>query len=55
MSDFFVHPTSVIDDNVSIGSGTKIWYFCHVQSGTFYVCRTCGRKYCMTESGLKEV
>ena len=34
MSDFFVHPTSVIDDNVSIGSGTKIWCFCHVQSGT---------------------
>ena len=33
MSDYFVHPTSVIDDNVDIGSGTKIWLFCHVQSG----------------------
>ena len=29
----FVHPTSVIDDDVSIGAGTKIWFFCHVQQG----------------------
>lgn len=29
---FFVHETSVIDDNVTIGQGTKIWYFCHIQS-----------------------
>ena len=33
MSDYFVHPTSVVDDNVVIGEGTKIWHFCHVQSG----------------------
>ncbi len=33
MSDFFVHESSYIDDNVSIGEGTKIWHFCHVQSG----------------------
>lgn len=33
MSDFFVHESSFIDDNVSIGNGTKIWHFCHVQSG----------------------
>ncbi len=31
--DIFVHPSSVIDDNVTIGSGTKIWHFCHVVSG----------------------
>lgn len=30
MSDFFIHPTSFIDDNVQIGKGTKIWYFCHI-------------------------
>ena len=28
-----VHPSSYIDDNVTIGDGTKIWHFCHVQSG----------------------
>jgi len=29
----FVHPSSVVDDDVSIGAGTKIWFFCHVQRG----------------------
>ena len=33
MSKYFVHPTSVVDDNVEIGDGTRIWYFCHIQSG----------------------
>ncbi len=30
---YFVHESSYIDDNVQIGDGTKIWHFCHVQSG----------------------
>jgi len=29
----FVHPTSVIDDDVELGDETKIWFFCHVQRG----------------------
>ena len=29
----FVHPSSVIDDGVHLGDGTKIWFFCHVQGG----------------------
>lgn len=29
----FVHETSVVDDNVEIGEKTKIWHFCHIQSG----------------------
>ena len=33
MNDFFVHPTSIVDDNVEIGEGTKVWHFCHIQSG----------------------
>ncbi len=33
MSNYFVHPTSVVDDNVEIGEGTKIWHFSHIQSG----------------------
>ena len=33
MEGFFVHKSSYIDENVSIGDGTKIWHFCHVQSG----------------------
>ena len=31
--NYFVHPTSIVDENVEIGEGTKIWYFCHIQSG----------------------
>lgn len=33
MSSYFVHPTSVVDDDVEIGEGTKIWHFSHIQSG----------------------
>ncbi len=33
MSDYFIHPTSIIDDGVIIGEGTKIWLFCHIQEG----------------------
>ncbi len=31
--DYFIHSTSFVDDDVEIGKGTKIWYFCHIQSG----------------------
>ena len=30
---YYVHESSFIDDDVIIGEDTKIWYFCHVQSG----------------------
>lgn len=30
---YFVHESSYIDENVTIGEGTKIWYFCHVHKG----------------------
>jgi len=30
---YFIHEKAVIDDNVKIGEGTKIWHFSHVQSG----------------------
>ena len=33
MGKYFVHETSIVDDNVKIGDGTKIWHFSHVQSG----------------------
>lgn len=33
MSDYFVHESSYIDDGVEIGEGTKIWHFCHIQTG----------------------
>ena len=30
---YYIHESSFIDDDVSIGDGTKIWYFCHIQHG----------------------
>lgn len=30
---YYVHPSSIVDDDVVIGDGTKIWHFCHIQSG----------------------
>ena len=33
MKDYYVHESSYIDNNVEIGTGTKIWYFCHIQKG----------------------
>jgi len=32
MSDFFAHPTTVIDANCRIGAGTKVWHFSHIMS-----------------------
>jgi UDP-2-acetamido-3-amino-2,3-dideoxy-glucuronate N-acetyltransferase len=32
--DYFIHDSSLIDDNVQIGSGTKIWHFSHILSSS---------------------
>lgn len=32
-SKYFVHETSIVDDNVTIGKNTKIWHYSHIQSG----------------------
>lgn len=31
--NYFVHESSYVDDNVIIGNGTKVWHFCHIQTG----------------------
>jgi UDP-2-acetamido-3-amino-2,3-dideoxy-glucuronate N-acetyltransferase len=33
MAEYFVHESSYVDENVSVGRGTKIWFFSHIQSG----------------------
>ncbi len=33
MSEYFVHPTAVVDEGSEIGSGTKIWHFSHIMPG----------------------
>jgi UDP-2-acetamido-3-amino-2,3-dideoxy-glucuronate N-acetyltransferase len=34
MNNFYVHSSSIIDKNVKIGKGTKIWHFCHISNGS---------------------
>lgn len=34
MPNFFIHQSSYMDDNVSIGDNTKIWHFSHILSNT---------------------
>lgn len=33
MMSYFKHESAYVDENCVIGEGTKIWHFCHVQSG----------------------
>ncbi|WP_276663068.1 acyltransferase [Syntrophomonas wolfei] len=33
-TNYFVHETSYIDENVQIQKGTKIWHFCHLMPGS---------------------
>lgn len=32
--EFYSHETAVIDENVTIGKGAKIWHFSHIMSGS---------------------
>lgn len=33
-NNFYVNEHAVVDDNVEIGEGTKVWHFSHIQSGS---------------------
>lgn len=33
MSEPFVHPSAVVDEDVVLGRGTKVWHFVHVSRG----------------------
>ena len=33
MSEFYAHPTAIIDEGCEIGKGTKIWHFSHIMPG----------------------
>ena len=32
--DYFVHNSAYVDENVLLGTGTRVWHFSHVQSGS---------------------
>lgn len=31
--EYFVHPSSVVDEGAQIGAGSRIWHFCHIMPG----------------------
>jgi UDP-2-acetamido-3-amino-2,3-dideoxy-glucuronate N-acetyltransferase len=33
MADVFVHESSYVDEGAQIGTGTRIWHFCHIMPG----------------------
>ena len=33
MTQYFAHPSAIVDENCVIGEGTKIWHFSHIMSG----------------------
>jgi len=33
VSDYYVHPSSFVDEGAVVGKGSKVWHFCHVLSG----------------------
>ena len=34
MKDYFAHESAVIDEDVEIGAGTRIWHFSHIMTGS---------------------
>ena len=32
-TDYYIHPTALVDEGAQIGAGTKIWHFCHIMPG----------------------
>ena len=33
VNDVYIHESSYVDEGVTLGKGTKVWHFCHIQSG----------------------
>jgi UDP-2-acetamido-3-amino-2,3-dideoxy-glucuronate N-acetyltransferase len=33
VSDFFIHPSAIVDSGAEIGNKTKVWHFCHLMQG----------------------
>jgi len=33
MSEFFVHPTAIVEEGVELGAGAKIWHHSHIRRG----------------------
>ncbi|RYY40074.1 MAG: N-acetyltransferase [Chitinophagaceae bacterium] len=32
-TDYFIHPSAIVDEGCQIGAGTKVWHFSHIMGG----------------------
>ena len=32
-TDFYAHPTAILDEGCRVGAGSRIWHFCHLSAG----------------------
>jgi UDP-2-acetamido-3-amino-2,3-dideoxy-glucuronate N-acetyltransferase len=53
VSDHFVHESAYVDDGAVIGSGTKVWHFCHVMPGAVIGERSSLGQNCVVMSGTR--
>jgi UDP-2-acetamido-3-amino-2,3-dideoxy-glucuronate N-acetyltransferase len=50
--DYFVHPSSIVDEPCQIGSGTSIWHFCHIMKDVQIGARCSFGQNCFVASGV---
>ena len=53
MSDHFVHESAYVDDGAVIGTGTKVWHFCHVMAGAVIGERSSLGQNCVVMPGTR--
>ena len=53
MSDYYVHPSSFVDEGAIVGKGSKVWHFCHVLSGAVIGERCNIGQNCVIMPGVK--
>ena len=53
MSDYYVHPSSFVDEGAVVGKGSKIWHFCHVLPGAVIGERCNIGQNCVIMPGVK--
>ena len=32
-TDFYAHPTAILDEGCRVGTGSRVWHFCHLSAG----------------------
>ncbi len=51
-ADFYVHPSSIVDEGAKIGEGAKIWHFCHISKAARVGDRTTLGQNCFLGVGV---